>query len=109
MLSVIPILLGALVVTGGIGALWQLWSARPSSPGSGTSAPDPAGLRVLALTKLVWAMFLLIHAVLLLLLSESREVPEVFSICASGAGALAFLAAFVALLSAISLERRGRG
>lgn len=106
MASVIPIILGALLITGSIGAIWQLWSARPAPRGSAALPADAGAVRVAALAKLAWVLFLLFHSVFLLVLSESREVPEVLSIGASLGGALTFLAALVALLSCISLERR---
>ena len=103
--SVVPIILSALLITGTLGALWSLGSARTgaSSAGDASSVPD---LRIHALTRLAWALFLLLHSVLLLLLSESREVAAALSIGASAGGALAFLAALIALLSCISLERK---
>lgn len=104
MASVIPIILAVLLLSGIVAALWQLWSARPSAARLPTT--DEGALRIRALTKLGWAMFLLFHGVFLLVLSESREVPQTLSICASAGGALTFLSGFIALLSCISLERQ---
>ena len=102
MASVIPLIVAALLFTGTIGALLLLWNSRLGSAASRT----PGDLRVQAIARLVWALFLLFHAVVLLVMSESREVSQALSICASVGGALTFLAALVALLSCVSLERR---
>lgn len=102
MASVIPIIISALLITGGLGALWQ-FSRMRSGSGTGAGAED---LRIRALAQLGWAAFLLIHAVFLLALSESREVPGGLSIAASIGGAFTFLGALVSLASCISLERR---
>ena len=102
MASVIPFIVAALLFTGAIGSLFVLSNWRPGSQSSSV----PGDLRVLATGRLVWATFLLFHAVVLLVMSESREVSRALSIGASLGGALTLLAAVVALLSCVSLERR---
>lgn len=102
MASVIPFIVAALLFTGTIGALFVLAGSR-TRPGP---SDLPGDLRARAMARLAWATFLLIHAVMLLLMSESREVSRGLSIAASLGGALALLAAVVSLLSCMSLERR---
>ena len=105
MASVIPVVVCALLISGTIGSLWQLWSSRPGQGETG-GAIDDTQSRLRALTKVAWANFLLIHALLLLLLSESREVPQGLSIVASAGGALAFLATLTSMITGIGLERK---
>lgn len=100
--SVIPIVASALLLTGTTGALWRLGNALFGR----RSEPAQADLRMQALGQLAWSLFLLLHSIFLLLVSESREVSDLLSICASVGGGLAFLASFVSLAKSIALERR---
>lgn len=102
MASVIPIIIVALLITGGVGALFQFSKLR-KGPESRGDADDH---RLRALAQLVWSAFLLVHAVFLLAMSESREVPGGLSVAAAVGGAVTFLGALVSLASCISLERR---
>ena len=102
MASVIPVIIVALLISGGLRALWQFSKLRKDKE----SAGDAADIRLRALAQLGWSAFLLVHAVFLLAMSESREVPGGVSIAASLGGAVTFLGALASLASCISLERR---
>lgn len=105
MVSVIPVVVCVFLVTGVTGAVWQLWSARPAARAADLALEVGArGIR--AVSRLVWAIYLLLHAVILLTFAESREVAGALSVCGSLGGGLAILGALAALTSCISLERR---
>jgi hypothetical protein len=98
MASVIPVVLVGLLITGVIAAVGFVLTVR--APGG----PTPID----ALAKLVWSLYFAIHAVLVLLMSESREVTPLLSITAYCGGVLMFACAVAALVAFLAFERRVR-
>jgi hypothetical protein len=102
--SIIPPVLGALVTTGVITALWRLLRALRSRgrPPLG----ELAEVRVQGVVELLWTILLLVHFVLLEVLSESREVPSTLALLGNVTGALSLIAALASLVSCIQQERK---
>lgn len=98
MASVVPVVLVGLIITGVVAAVAFAVTLR--APGG----PTPID----AITKLVWSLYFAIHAVLVLLLSESREVTPLLSITAYCGGVLMFACAVAALVAFLVFERRVR-
>lgn len=98
MASVLPVVLIGLLITGVIAAVGFVLTLR--APGG----PTPID----ALSKLVWSLYFAIHAVLVLLMSESREVAPLLSITAYCGGVLMFACAVAALVAFLVFERRVR-
>ena len=111
--SIIPLVLGALAVTGLTTGLWRLARAvmsRRDQPGANPN--DSTALRIQAAGELMWVILLLGQFVFLEALSESREAPAILAMVASLAGALCLIGALVSIVSCIAIERRllgGRG
>jgi hypothetical protein len=98
MASVVPLILVGLFFTGVLAAAG--FAVTWSTVGAPTSADAAA--------KLVWSLYFLIHAVFVLLMSESRDVSPLLSLAALCVGALMFVCAAAALVSCLLLERRAR-
>jgi FtsH-binding integral membrane protein len=98
MTSVLPTVLVGLIITGIVAAVGFLVTLR--APGG----PTPID----AATKLVWSLYFVIHAVFVLLMSESRDVSPLLSTTALCAGVLMFACAVAALVACLVFERRAR-
>ena len=98
MASVLPVVLIGLIITGVVAAVGFVVTLK--APGG----PTPID----AVAKLVWSAYFVIHAVLVLLMSESREVSPLLSITALCAGVLMFACAVTALVACLVFERRVR-
>jgi hypothetical protein len=104
--STLPLVLGVLVLTGGISAVWRLLRALRSRGRAGASNQgDATALRIDAARELLWTILLLVQFVFIEALSESREVSQTLDVAASVASGLCLLAALAALASCISAER----
>jgi predicted component of type VI protein secretion system len=104
--STLPLVLGVLVFTGLVSALWRLARAlmsRGKSPAASTG--EATALRIDAARELLWTILLLAQFVFIEVLSESREVPQALAIAGSAAGGLCLIAAVVALASCVAMER----
>jgi len=95
---VVPIVLVGLLITGFIAAVG--FTVTLKTP----LGPTPID----AVAKLVWSMYFVIHAVLVLLMSESRDISPLLSTTASCAGVLMLVCAVAALLACLVFERRVR-
>jgi hypothetical protein len=104
--STIPLVLGVLIFTGAVSAVWRLLRTLMSR---GKAAPSNAGdaiaLRIDAARELLWTILLLVQFVFIEALSESREVSQALDIVGSVASGLCLIAALVALISCIAAER----
>ena len=98
MASVVPVVLVCLVITGVVAAVGFIVTLKP--PGG----PTPID----AAAKLVWSLYFVVHSVLVLLMSESREVSPLLSTTAFCAGVLMSVCSTVALLACIVFERHAR-
>lgn len=98
MASVVPVIVVGLIITGVLAVVGFVVTLR--TPGR----PTPID----AAAKLLWSLYLVIHAVLVLLMSESREVSPLLSTTAFCSGVLMFAGAVAALLACLVFERRVR-
>ena len=94
----VPVVLVGLILTGVVAVAGFIVTLK--APGG----PTPVD----AVAKLVWSGYFAIHAVLVLLLSESREVSPILSIVAFCAGVLMFACTVTALVASLLFERRVR-
>lgn len=98
MASVVPFVLVGLIITGVLAAVGFVVTLK--TPGG----PTP----IAAVAKLVWSGYFVIHAVFMLLMSESRDVTPLLSTTAFCAGVLMFACAVTALLAYLVFEGRVR-
>jgi hypothetical protein len=105
MLSNIPAIVVVLTLTATAPALRRAWLGLVQRRAADAPGDDQLLARVEVAVSLGWAIFFLLHFVLLAALVESREVGRSLSIAGALAGGLALVSALLSLARALRGER----